>query len=52
MTEVDDSLLELAQAYGIATEYWDWQGRHVEVSPETLRKIKQGLTDLIRICAD
>jgi len=25
---------------------------HAEVSPETLRKIKQGLADLIRICAE
>ena len=22
-----------AAAYGIATEYWDWQGRHVHVPP-------------------
>src|SRR6202035_557373 len=29
-------LIETAQAYRIATEYHDWQGRRVEVSPETL----------------
>ena len=33
MTELDESLLELAQAYGIATEYWDWQGHHVAWPP-------------------
>ena len=25
-------LVELAHAHGVATEYWDWQGRHVTVS--------------------
>ncbi len=32
-----DSLVrELAAAYGVAVDYWDWQGRHVLVSIETL----------------
>jgi len=27
---------ELAAAYGVATDYWDWQGRHVLVSTDTM----------------
>ena len=27
---------ELANAYGVATDYWDWQGRHVEVPVDTM----------------
>ncbi len=30
------ALRELAAAYGVATDYWDWQGRHVVVSIESL----------------
>ena len=33
---LEPSLQALAEAYGIATEYWDWQGRHVEVARETV----------------
>ena len=33
---MDPWLTELAEAYGIATEYWDWQGRHVEVRRSTV----------------
>ena len=36
MPQLDPSLHELADAYGIATEYWDWQGQHVEVARETV----------------
>ena len=43
VTELDDSLLELAQAYGIATEYWDWQGRHVSVDADTVIAVLAGL---------
>ncbi|MCL2514324.1 MAG: 4-alpha-glucanotransferase [Microbacteriaceae bacterium] len=32
----DGRLAQLAAAYGVATDYWDWQGRHVEVSEQTL----------------
>ncbi len=31
-----DALRELATAYGIAVEYWDWRNQHVRVSDETL----------------
>ena len=36
MPELEPSLHALAEAYGVATEYWDWQGRHVEVARETI----------------
>ncbi len=36
MTALNDELVELARAYGVATDYWDWQGKHVDVSAETL----------------
>ena len=36
MPPLEPSLHELADAYGIATEYWDWQGQHVEVARETV----------------
>ena len=36
MPELEPSLHQLADAYGIATDYWDWQGRHVEVARETI----------------
>ncbi|GAA1822041.1 4-alpha-glucanotransferase [Microlunatus capsulatus] len=32
----DPTLHALAEAFAIATEYWDWQGRHVTVAPATL----------------
>ncbi|MFL6064327.1 MAG: 4-alpha-glucanotransferase [Friedmanniella sp.] len=36
MPELDPALRELADAFAIATEYGDWQGRHVTVAPATL----------------
>ncbi|SDQ06221.1 4-alpha-glucanotransferase [Quadrisphaera sp. DSM 44207] len=30
------ALTELAAAHGVATEYWDWQGRHVVVPEATI----------------
>jgi 4-alpha-glucanotransferase len=33
------SLVELAAAYGVSTEYTNWQGEHVDVADETLRAI-------------
>src|SRR5215210_7610719 len=36
MPQLDPSLHQLADAYGIATDYWDWQGRHVEVAQQTI----------------
>ncbi|ANS78522.1 4-alpha-glucanotransferase (amylomaltase) [Serinicoccus hydrothermalis] len=36
MTQRTPALAHLAAAYGIATEFWDWQGRHTEVPDETV----------------
>ena len=36
MSELDPAVRELAAAYGVATEYWDWQGGHVEVGVATV----------------
>jgi 4-alpha-glucanotransferase len=35
-TELDAALHDLAEAFGVATEYWDWQGRHVVLDRETV----------------
>jgi len=32
-------LVELAQAHGVATEYWDWLGQHVAVSAPSIRAV-------------
>lgn len=39
----EEGLHALAQAVGVATEYWDWQGQHVTVPPSTLRAVLEGL---------
>jgi 4-alpha-glucanotransferase len=36
MPPLEPSLQQLADAYGIATDYWDWRGRHIEVARETV----------------
>ncbi len=36
MTELDPTLRELAAAYGVATDFWDWRGQHIDVSHETI----------------
>lgn len=36
MTELPESLVELARRYGVATEYEDWTGRRITVSESTL----------------
>ena len=37
------ALRQLADAYGIATEFWDWQLRHVDVPAETVVKVLAAL---------
>ena len=32
-------LLDLAQQHGVAVDYWDWQGNHVQVSDATIRAV-------------
>ena len=36
-------LAALAHAFGVATEYWDWQGNHVVVSAATISSVLQAL---------
>jgi 4-alpha-glucanotransferase len=31
-----EPLTQLAAAHGVATDYWDWQGRHAPISAETI----------------
>jgi len=37
------ALAELARAFGVATEYWDWQGNHVIVGAPTISAVLQAL---------
>ncbi|MGZ8736029.1 MAG: 4-alpha-glucanotransferase [Nocardioides sp.] len=39
MTSPTADLRDLAQAYAVSTDYWDWQGRPVEVSAETVTAV-------------
>ena len=39
MTSPTRPLVELAQAYGVMTEYADWRGRPVQVSAETIEAV-------------
>lgn len=43
VTDPTPALAELAVAYGVATEYWDWQGRHVRVPAEVVASVLAGL---------
>jgi 4-alpha-glucanotransferase len=42
-SEPSPALTELARASGVATEYWDWEGRQVIVSAETISAVLQAL---------
>lgn len=37
------TLQDLAHAYGVATEFWDWQGNHVRVSDESIKAVLEAL---------
>ena len=41
--DLHDTLHRLAGAHGIATEFWDWQGRHVEVSDDSIARVLTAL---------
>lgn len=41
--EPSHALAELARAFGVATEYWDWQGNHVIVSAATISAVLESL---------
>ena len=36
MTDASPELQQLAELYGVATDYWDWRGDHIVVSAETI----------------
>ena len=36
VTGLSNELLALAHARGVATDYWDWRGNHVQVPEETI----------------
>jgi len=36
MSGHEDAVRELATAYGVAVDYWDWQGQHVLVAVDTM----------------
>jgi 4-alpha-glucanotransferase len=42
-TPLDPELVALARAHGVATEYWDWQGRHVTVPAASVRAVLTAL---------
>ena len=39
VTSIPADLLELAHAYGVATEFHDWRGRRVDVPAETVSTV-------------
>src|SRR4051794_28761976 len=43
MPDLDPDLRRLAEAYDIATEYWDWQNRHVVVDTATVQAVLRAL---------
>ena len=43
-TGPSEPLTRLAAAHGVATDYWDWQGRHAPISAETI----SGLSRVLR----
>jgi 4-alpha-glucanotransferase len=36
MADLTGAPRELADAYGVATEFWDWRGRHLAIPVETI----------------
>ena len=43
MSNDDAVLTELAAAFGVATEYWDWRSQQVTVATDTLSSVLQAL---------
>jgi len=43
MTSLSAELRDLATAHGVATEYWDWRGKHVAVPAETIVPVLRAL---------
>ena len=42
-SEPSSTLTELASAFGIATDFWDWQGQHTIVSAQSIRQVLAAL---------
>jgi len=43
MSDVDPRIVQLAEAHGISTEFWDWKGRHRRPTETTLVKCLQAM---------
>jgi 4-alpha-glucanotransferase len=43
LSTLTPSLTELAKAYGVATDFWDWRGNHVTVAVETVTAVLTAL---------
>jgi 4-alpha-glucanotransferase len=43
MSDLSADLRALAEAYGVATEFWDWQGRHTPVPRDTVLAVLAAL---------
>lgn len=39
----DPQLAELAEHFGIASEFWDWKGRHTQISEQTIIEVLKSL---------
>lgn len=50
--EPERELTELAAAYGVATEYWDWRGQHVRVSKATILAVLRAFDVEVSSAAD
>ncbi len=42
-TAPSGEVIELAKAFGVATEYWDQTGKHIQISAQTLEKVLEAL---------
>jgi len=43
VSELSSDLRDLAEACGVATEYWDWRGNHVAIPAETIVPVLRAL---------
>ena len=48
MTSPAPDLVELAQAYDVAVDYWDWQGRHVREEVPFYTGVRKPVSELVR----
>ena len=44
MAPANPALAELARVFGISTEFWDWKGRHTQVSDESIIAILKAMS--------